>query len=422
MFGAVMTKSLILHLEWVVLAVIGSAFWFPSPIRDNWMGLLLLLPVMVAIRFLVSGRVYTRTPLDILLIAFIVSALLNILVAPYTRGFIMLGRPLFGLAVFAVLVEDVRRKSKLTHLLWVTIGLGGLAGFMALTMSQWTSKSDQLIVILRILPVIRGFPGAEGGFNVNEIAGGLSWLTPLLAAAALYSWPRRLPTAVFSLLALALFLGQSRFAIIGTLLGLTVIIVTLIPRGRKRIFAWFVFTLACVLEIAIISNVFLPENRERALNRDDSSLTQRLGIWQSGLNIIHDYPLTGIGMSYFRYQPVRERYPAPGFENRILPHAHNEWIGIGTDLGIPGIVVFSGWYVVAGVMLVYGYRNGDASARALAAGVAGGLLAHAVFALGDAIPLWDRLSFIFWWLLGLAAAQYVYVRAALPPEQRPSRK
>ncbi|MCB9457805.1 MAG: O-antigen ligase family protein [Anaerolineaceae bacterium] len=405
--------SLILNFEWVILAIIGAAFFFPSPIRDSWLWLLALLPVILIVRFIVARRIYTRTPLDLLLVAFFALGILNIVAAPYTRGIIMLGRPLFGLAIFTVLAEQARRHGKLDTLLWITVGLGGLVGIIALTMSQWTSKSDQLILLINMIPVIRGMPGAEGGFNVNEIAGGLSWLTPVMAAAALYYWPRRLPTVFFGFLILALFLGQSRLALFGTLTGQVVIIVTLIKSKRKRLIGWAVLGMACLLEIAIISNVFLPSNRESALNRDDSSLTLRVGIWQSGISIIQDHPLTGIGMDRFRYGPVREQYPAPGYESRILPHAHNEWIGIGTDLGIPGIIVFGGWYVVAGYMLVYGYRHGDAAARTVAAGVAAGLLAHAVYAIGDAIPLWDRLSFIFWWLLGLAAAQYVHVRYSL---------
>ena len=68
-------------------------------------------------------------------------------------------------------------------------------------------------------------------------------------------------------------------------------------------------------------------------------------------------------------------------------------------------------------MLVQSWRKGDSQARILAVAVAGGLLAHAVYGLGDAITLWDRLAFIFWWLLGLAGAQYILVYPRIPKNQ-----
>jgi hypothetical protein len=44
-----------------------------------------------------------------------------------------------------------------------------------------------------------------------------------------------------------------------------------------------------------------------------------------------------------------------------------------------------------------------------------GLLAHAVYGVGDAITLWDRFIFVFWWIMGLVGAVYavyaVYGRA-----------
>ncbi|MFN8376530.1 MAG: O-antigen ligase family protein [Anaerolineae bacterium] len=40
----------------------------------------------------------------------------------------------------------------------------------------------------------------------------------------------------------------------------------------------------------------------------DESIAPRLRIWQAALDIIRDYPLTGVGIS-FRYDPICSRYP-----------------------------------------------------------------------------------------------------------------
>jgi hypothetical protein len=76
------------------------------------------------------------------------------------------------------------------------------------------------------------------------------------------------------------------------------------------------------------------------------------------------------------------------------------------DMGLPGLAIYIGVQVTAAGMLITIWRRGDRQARALALGVGGGLLAHTLYSVGDAIPLWDRLAFVYWLVLGLAAAQY----------------
>jgi O-antigen ligase len=92
------------------------------------------------------------------------------------------------------------------------------------------------------------------------------------------------------------------------------------------------------------------------------------------------------------------------------PHAHNEWLQMGADLGIPGFLMFLAMQVVILWMLWQGWRSDQPHAQIMAVAVFGGLLAHSVYGLGDAITLWDRFSFILWWLVGLAGAQYVLSR------------
>jgi O-antigen ligase len=282
---------------------------------------------------------------------------------------------------------------------------------VALLTTQWNNKSDQLSIIVEALPNITTIPGMEGGFNANEIAGAMSWLLPVVAALAAYRWRDRLPrvgvTAAFFVLFAALFIGQSRMAVIGILIALALVVRLVIPAGKWRNLGLLALIGVGILEVLIINNVFDIGNRQRMRARDESSFSDRVDIWRSGIAVLKDYPLTGAGMNMFRYNPIRQLYPVAKYKNRILPHAHNEWVQIASDLGIPGLLVFAGWYIVAGYMLLAAYRRGEAEVRALAVGVAAGLLAHAVFGMGDAIPLWDRFAFVFWWMLALAGAAYV---------------
>jgi hypothetical protein len=52
--------------------------------------------------------------------------------------------------------------------------------------------------------------------------------------------------------------------------------------------------------------------------------------------------------------------------------------------------------------------------RPLALGLGGGLLAHFLFGIADAVAIGAKPGVLWWLLLGLVAAQYDYWRAAQP--------
>lgn len=401
-----------------VLALITLAFWYPTPTRTDWLWLLVLVLPLLAARYILYQRLLTRTPFDLLFAAFLVLGALNVYIAPYTRGLMMLARPLLGMLIAYSLVEAARVSGRMRGPLTVTLALALLVGALALGSTQWNSKSNQLQPLVDVLPTIAGFPGAERGFNSNEIAGALAWLTPLMAGLAVRGWRRQGPqkwwyTAAFLMLFWALFLGQSRMALAGVLLALGVIIALLLPGYRARVVAGAALAAVIVLEALIVTGQFSlvagADVSQAVTERNELSSQGRFAIWASGLAIVRDYPLQGVGLSMFRDGRVREAYPVDWIDP-YPPHTHNELLQVATDMGLPGLLVFVGLHVVAGVMIWYCWRQGDADAAAVAIAVGAGLLAHAVYGLGDAITLWDRFAFIFWWLLGLLAAQYTLTR------------
>jgi O-antigen ligase len=416
----------VLIFEPVALVLMTFAFWLGSspaaPSRDQWLWTLALIPIFWVSRWVCYGHLWTRTPLDGWLLAFIVLAVINIAAAPYRRSasdpfysfIILMCRPLLGMSLYYYFVEYSRQRNRTDGLLTAMIAFGLLLGLLALGSSQWNSKADVLKFITDALPRLRGFPGAEGGFNANEIAGALAWLCPLLAGIALYPWRRRALTALaalaFGLVFASLFLGQSRFALFGTLAALALVFWLTLPRGRGLYAALTGVALFILLELLLLFNVLRPPTTPETVGlnaRDADSMEGRFDVWNSAFGIIGDYPLTGVGLNMFRDGRVRERYPAPRYEQKVLPHAHNELLQVGSDMGLPGLAVYIGWHVVIGFMLYRAYRRGDRGVRTLAVAVAGGLLAHGVFGLGDAITLWDRFYFVPWLLFGLAGAAYV---------------
>lgn len=405
-------------LEPLFLIFMVYAFWYPIEIRYQWLGVIICVPIFMVMRLLAYGRLFTRFPLDIAFIIFIGLSLLNLYASPFTAAnpmsrLYLLARPLLGMALCVYFVEYARLYHKLDGVMIATLLLALLIGVMALLSSNWESKGEQLRFIRDLLPRFANFPGAVGGFNVNEIAGGLTWIVPLCAGFILWRGKRVTDRVIrwgfaiaFILTFGALFLGQSRFAIAGVLVSLVPMIYFLTPRWRWRSAAWLVVVFFAVLEIMIVRNVFTPAGQPNLAARDEVSVNGRYDIWSSALHIIQDYPLTGVGMNMFRDQSVRKKYPAPGFLQPVLPHAHNEFLQVGTDFGLPGLALFIGLYAVTFYTLTRAYKLGGNNLKIASISVAGGLLAHIFFGMGDAIALWDRLAFLLWWLLALASALY----------------
>lgn len=431
----------VLDCEWLLLGAMVAIIW-ASDFNRVWV-LAFWLPLLGA-RWLVEGRLWRRTPLDGWFVLWFALGLLSLLAAPFRYSLlplggelfllpvaytlIALGRPLLGLILVTSFASMAERARRISGLLIASSALALLIGFLGLLSAQYTIKSAVLRPVIDLLPELRGFPGAEGGFNVNEIAGAMAWFAPLMAGLGLYYWRERrtetgqaaqflraLAPIAFALLWAALFLGQSRFALFGVLPALAGL-VWLLLRGRWR---WIGLTLV-VLFVALEGLVYFgptgsAEQVERLADNNEISSSSRLEMWSSGLAIVRDFPLTGVGVNMYRASPVRSRYPVPAYANAILPHAHNEWLQAATDLGLPGLVVFIGFQVTAGWMLWRVWRRGEPHDRAVAAAVAAGLLAHMVYGLGDAITLWDRFAFGYWWMIGLAAAQYALVAARAIP-------
>ncbi|HYO87452.1 MAG TPA: O-antigen ligase family protein [Candidatus Limnocylindrales bacterium] len=426
----------ILECEWLILLLMVAVVWFSD--FNRIAALLLWLPLLAA-RWVLYRRLWPRTPLDLFFAAFFILGLISLFAAPYRYGpitlggdrfilpvqytVIALGRPLLGMVLVTSFADMALRRGHVLRLLLTSAALALLVGLLGLLSAQYTVKSLSMQALIDLLPRMTSFPGAEGGFNVNEIAGAMAWLTPLMAGLSFYFWRARaqetnwiarvlrvLAPLAFVLLWAALFLGQSRFALIGVLPALA-LLVWMLLRGRWRWLGLAAVALFTVLQLLLY---FAPASTgapaDRLDRHNEISSSSRLEMWSSGLAILRDYPLTGVGVNMYRAGPVRDRYPVPAYATGILPHAHNEWLQAATDLGLPGLLVFIGFQAAVAWMLWRAWCAGSARDRALALAIGAGLAAHFVYGLGDAITLWDRFAFVYWWLIGLAAAQYVIVR------------
>ncbi len=376
---------------------------------------------------------------------------------------------------FAVAREGERvRGWWLSLLAFLGIGLG-IAVLGSLGTRWASSKISFLEPILARLPMlIKGLQGAESGFHPNEVAGALGWVLPVMLAVSvalvalsfrwneggntspqstrrrqrkgvkaqresekkaedkvyrldkLHGW-RLVLVTILCLLA-TIFVGavfvltQSRGGYIG--LALTLPLLTLIALPRR----WRWYSLIALIVLAILLG-FLVASRWEAvrvwvsgsdLAADPAlslnSLEGRLEVWSRAIYGIQDFPFTGMGMNAFR-KVVPVLYPLFLVSPEVdIGHAHNEFLQAALDLGIPGLIAFIAIYIIAFWMLADIWRksvgqNSILPYRAVVLGLGGGLLAHLLYGLTDAVALGAKPGLLFWMLLGLIAGLYEQICA-----------
>jgi putative inorganic carbon (HCO3(-)) transporter len=148
--------------------------------------------------------------------------------------------------------------------------------------------------------------------------------------------------------------------------------------------------------------------------------SNRLEMWSRGVYLVRDFPLTGIGMGTF--EPLaKARYPFVLLgPNADVPHAHNIFLQVAVDLGIPGLLAWLGllflaarnaWRVhLAGVRLaglrLTGRRQGLGWAAGLGAGLLCSQVALVMHGMVDAAVWGAHSALVVWVLWGICAGAY----------------
>lgn len=439
--------NIILHLEWVWIAVMIFAYWHHSPpIRDNYVFLLCFAVPIYGARWLVHRRLFTKTPLDILLVIFVILTVYNFYNAPISRAsyFVLVCRPILGVFIIWYVAEHVRQHGHLRYLTLATIFLGVLIGGIALVTSQWdvSNKSSTFAFVLTSLPKLdhkQFMPDMRLSFNSNEIAGALAYLCSFLLATTLKSFINQ-ETAItrferiihkilrwgaflgFLLTFSALFLGQSRFALAGVFVGLFIVILFVLPNWKLRRVGFVIWGIFLLLEIMIVTQVFplygshnsthteIMESAPSTLNeRDERTLSTRFQLWERAIRMMRDYPTTGAGMSTYKALVMRDEYSIAYYKSKQIPppHTHNMFLQMGADLGIMGLLLFIGWYGVGAWMAIQTYKNTSLNSKIMTIAITSGILSYMGYGVGDTITLWDRFAFLHWWFIALIVGGYI---------------
>jgi len=130
----------------------------------------------------------------------------------------------------------------------------------------------------------------------------------------------------------------------------------------------------------------------------------RIRVWQSALNMIHDHPITGLGLDQFLYA-YRGYYILPdAWEEPNLSHPHNMLLDFWVSLGIFGLLLLfwlQFWFWRRAFMLYRVFRRNDPLIFALIVGTMGSMINLLAHGLVDNAVFVNDLSYVFVLLLGI---------------------
>ena len=310
-----------------------------------------------------------------------------------------------------------RRPTRLNGPTWAFLALGGVLAVL----TPLTIRSVDKLFYLSWAGRLAAPLGLANGLPTNEVAGVLTLIIPLAVALATGAWwtrRRRLSWVLLPLVALllpALLLTQSRTGLTAVAVG---VLVALVVGARPR-WQWLAAGLGVVALLALV--VLLSPLRDwfvfAGANSWQSVIGPRLGIWGQALDGIRDHPVWGMGLGTFGAL-ARLVYPlVPPAEALPIEDAHNLYLQSALDFGVAGALL---------LVWLFGLAAGDAlglararPARSLsrlwAAGLLGGLTAHAFYSLTDAVALGTLGGVALWFLLGLIAGGHADAQPLTTP-------
>ncbi|MEL6309824.1 MAG: O-antigen ligase family protein, partial [Chloroflexota bacterium] len=305
---------------------------------------------------LVSPHIFIALYLMWLIFAFVLGMRYGSPSATTLRQF---AETLLSISMAFVLVDLLSDTRTLRRLVLLVMALLGAQGIIAVGLYVLNDETaNQLLNILTRI----GYPGGfviryiEATPDLGERAIG-TWIDPnslggLLAAGAVMIAPqlfaqkpvlkyRWLTFIVLGVVALALFLSNSRASALafGGGIGLIVLL-----RYRKYI---------PYLSVLGIIFLFLPQTQFyidrifQAFRGEDLATQMRIGEWTDSLNLIQQYPFVGIG---FTGTPT----------NDVYTDVANMYLIMANQIGLTGVVIF---LVAMGSVLLYAWKGWRSSQR-----------------------------------------------------------
>lgn len=374
--------------------------WYLAP--------LLLLPILL--RTILFLRPLPHTPYTIALPYLILMGGLSLVITPdLANSFAKVVGLWSGLLLFVVVVDAVRFRH---DLFW-----GLLLAFITVAL------------FLIVVGTVAGYPPLAvrlpmlGSLNVNpnQVAGIITWSGPLtllmglivakspLTLSPIWRFLGAISLSLLFLLQMGILARSgSRSGLVGIAIASCTMALLLVWRNKQvRLMA--IATLIFLAGIGLAA-YYLWDRSTGLASADNAvyTLSGRVEIWSRAIFALQDFPFTGMGMNSFR-KIVHLLYPFFSVSSEIdIAHAHNMWLQIGLDLGLPALIAYLSVWFGSFFALTHPLKSDHAPTRWAAIGLVGSFVAHTLYGLTDAIALGSKVGFLQWWIFGLVVGLASY--------------
>ncbi len=406
----------VVQLEiWVAVFAVGSSMlvidWLPWAV--------VLLGSMWVLRLIARGKLSVATPVDAPVMLLVVIIPLNYWLSPIPeKSLPQLWRLLLGIGFLYALVnwtvEGIASKwgeasKRLIGLVWGTFLLTcGLIGFSLISVN-WVS--DKLVFIPEKIYSFVSVSVADA-VHPNVMAGILVIFLPVLTGFLLFvrgDMPIGQKALIFfvNLCGMAvLVLTQSR----GALISYALVLVGMFCLRFR--WGWVGLGGAGLVLGWKIAQIGVGQFLDAVLvGATLGGMGGREQIWRRAWYMIQDFPLTGVGMGLFG-DVADALYPFADFAAGRIPHAHQLFLQVAVDLGIPGFIA---WVTILGIVCASawqlyrkGLKNKNGWLAGLGVGLFGSQMALCLHGLLDAVT-WGmvRPAPFVWGIWGLTLAAWI---------------
>lgn len=209
-------------------------------------------------------------------------------------------------------------------------------------------------------------------------------------------------TAVCLALAAALTLSNSRGGLISAAVGLFLLFGSFALTSRYRSMR-IGMTAGVFAILAVVAAVSFGNSLDRRLDATSESASVRMGIYAIAVEKIEESPWLGTGLGSF--PEVYRLHRAPG-QFRYYEHAHNSYLELASDLGLPAAIAFFLGLALLWLLCIRGVlrRRRNVIFPCIAVAATGQVAVHSLFDFPLQIP---AVAVTFALLLGVGCAQSI---------------
>jgi len=307
--------------------------------------------------------------------------------------------------VYFVVVNNLKSKSQVKTLINTLIAFTSVSAaygiFQHFTGIDFLGYNDSLN---KLLPRATGFYDIPMTFSEY-----ISMISMIILSLLLFFRKKNAPFILALILVISgLYFSFTRGAWMGTLSGFLLL---LFLRNKKLFFAGLI-TAAAIGSAALL--LFPGSTISRRIytltERKDNPVIKRMFIWECSLNMVRDFPLTGVGWECFRKAyPRYTNYSGPyrgwkwrQFITKTYTHAHNNFLNIAAETGIIGMGAFLWIIIVIFAEFLVSYRNlTDDYLKSLHGGIFASLVVFLVTGLTEYTFGDSEVAMLFYFLAGI---------------------